>query len=374
MLAAAELLASVAAEHAADDDDAGFVGSLLDGATRAGGASLWPLELQVRWLRLAAAAAVAPGQMPGSAAEAEEGPANLLLQAVAAREPNRLLPHAASLFEKLPLLAQADSSSAARAAAAELACVLAAEAARQHFRLSLRDAHLVLSGCLRLLSALGAGEAAALRPLTARLATTAIDNLPAKCRSECVFHRRRMEGLQAEDVVSWCELLADAELLGAAGSGEKVPDSLWWHLATEAVKVVRRGEPDGAALALLRALATEGTSRDWDAAAGAEASPLGAVVCAVAEQWRFAVAVDAEEAEDEEHEPLPIPADVESGLRAVFGQLGIEAPHHPPPLPRGRPVHSVRFGPRRASPQLSPPPQRGRRLRSGAAGSPPATP
>ena len=204
LLAAAELLA----QRGASPEDARLVAALLDAACRPGAADAWPEALQVRWLRLGVAASAAAESRGVACPTASAAP---LLAALAGRQPHRLVPQAADIFEALPAVAAADGARAAAEAAA-LAFMLAEEVESNLFRLTLREAHVVTRGCARLVEGLSAEHASRLRPLAAALLRTAAETLPAKCRSEGVFHRRE-EGLAAADVAAWCELLADTELL-----------------------------------------------------------------------------------------------------------------------------------------------------------------
>merc|ERR1712008_126998 len=183
-------------------------------------------------------------------------------------------------------------------AVAKLACVIGKEAQKSLFRLTLRESHAVVRDSLRLCSHLPKKQAATLEPEAFHLLSVAAASLPSKFRAEAVFHRRGAGGVAAEDVVAWCDLLADAELLAAVGASDgsgiaaaEMLDNAWSHTLEEALQVVHRGDLDDAAPALLASFVAEGRRRGWDVMD--EQSPLGCLTLAIRAEWKRAIARDA---------------------------------------------------------------------------------
>lgn len=263
--------------------DASLASALLEGATNAGGAEMWPVVLQVRWLNVAAQTTTSlDGSADGNNASLALAPraGAALLDAIGAHRPHLLVPHAAALTSALVPLAAMGTTAAS---VIKVTVMFAAELRVSLSRLSLRESHAVIDGLLRLILQLSEEDANVVRPEVARLFSTAVETLPAKFRSERVFQKKRKheEGISGTDIAAWCTLLADAPLLVAAveGGAEQVTDELWHFLRKEAVKVIARGELDDTAVDLLCAFADEGRRRQWNALDAT--SPLAALAAAI---------------------------------------------------------------------------------------------
>jgi len=331
LLATAELLAMAGTRL---PEDAAIVSYILEGAVaRPGRAEMWPLHLQVRWLALAGQGAIKIAPTAAELAPVDTSAAAAsLVQALTAAKPHALLPKAPELLGAVCTLTKWKSGPEAAPTlpdAAKLACVIAKEAQKSLFRLTLCESHAVVRDCLWLSAHLPKRQAATLEPEAVELLSIAAASLPAKFRAEAVFHRRGAGGVAAEDVVAWCALLADAELLAAAGtdgSGINAPeilDETWSHALEEALQVVRRGDLDDAATALLASFVAEGRRRGWDVKD--KQSPLGCLTMAIGAEWERAVARDGE-LEHPYHEPACISLDVEKRLRELFHELGVSPP------------------------------------------------
>eukprot|EP00747_Dinoflagellata_sp_TGD_P196615 gnl/TRDRNA2_/TRDRNA2_66971_c1_seq1.p1 gnl/TRDRNA2_/TRDRNA2_66971_c1~~gnl/TRDRNA2_/TRDRNA2_66971_c1_seq1.p1 ORF type:complete len:345 (+),score=68.18 gnl/TRDRNA2_/TRDRNA2_66971_c1_seq1:143-1036(+) len=284
---------------------------LFAGATSAPGVgALWPIHLQARWMGLA----------PHIAPQMTAGTGISLMVSLSTHRAHELVPYAATLLGALHCMALGEATSAAAA----LAGTLIPEVRRNLFRLNLSQANAVLESSLRLAAKLRLDEATSLPEEVLAFATTAVQSLPAKFRSESVFHKKGEGGVRAADVVAWCRLLADVDLLSEAGAKDVVSESAWQHLAVEACQVVAMGQLDEEASALLSAFAAEASRRpDWDAAD--PASPVGALAAAIAKEWARAITCDGE-LEDPMHEPLPIPESTLRDFHRLFGQLGLPLP------------------------------------------------
>lgn len=322
LLAAAELLADSTLTGTQSPGstcgDASIAAALVEGVARAGGVEMWPPALQVRWL----CATVSSLQFLQDI-RALTASAVILLKRLCEQPMHGLLPHAPRLFAALRELSETDSGSFAASTTSALACLLVKEVRQNLFRLTLQESHVVIRDCLRFTANLPTDWVAPVRAEAALLFKMAVDGLPAKFRAECVFHRRSTEGLAPADVVAWCSLLADGALLDVVGNVDAVPEETWSHALHEALEVIRCGDLDDAAPALLGAFAVEGRRRNWSA--DDELSPLGAMVVAVKSEWQRAIIRDGE-LEDPIHEPARIPDSVEQRLRELFDALGIPPP------------------------------------------------
>ena len=192
------------------------------------------------------------------------------------------------------------------------------------FRLRLQETFRVLDACLQV-QALSSGDwTEGFQPHLLALLEAVFEALPAKFKSEAVFHRRAVRS--GSELAAWCNLLACAMV------HRKPPESLWALLAEEcqgALAAAGLGEDlpgvSGALVAkqILEAFLSVQGVYQWDILD--TETPLGRLALSVQTQWRHAIAKDGE-LEDPLHEPAPIPPQDAQSLRNLLRQSGIELP------------------------------------------------
>ena len=297
---AAELLRSVTATRAGQD----FI-------------ALWPTDALVDWLEVLEKlkpSSVPPELLPSMLGFIVADPTKLI------RRPAMI----ASLADLLPCVLETyggqETSVSAIFHTGKLLCdILEPEL----FRLRLQETFRVLDACLQV-QALSSGDwTEGFQPHLEALLAAVFEALPAKFKSEAVFHRRSVRS--GAEVAAWCQLLASAL------AHRRPPESLWALLAEESQVVLAAaglGEDGGVSGALvakqiLEAFLSLRGVYQWDILD--TETPLGRLALSVQAQWRHAIAKDGE-LEDPMHEPAPIPPQDAQSLRNLLQQSGIELP------------------------------------------------
>ena len=319
LLAAAQLLASQLQSDSIDSSPRQLAKQIL---TAAVGTSskllLWSVEQRVEWLTVAA----------DLAERSQELPILALLGSFHSLEAAKLTmisPTVATVLPRILTYGQPVASEVSQTV--KLVC----EAVRQElYRLRLKETYQVLEGAFKAQALLGDfGESGAIELSVSSLLSAILDSLPAKFKSESVFHRKGVSqsGLELAD---WCTLLASASFTMDTIS---VPESIWKLLALECQSALaasglgqENGESfSGAAVAkqMMDSFLKVKDIYHWDILD--QETPLGLMSLAVQSQWKRAIARDGE-LEDPMHEPAPIPSEDALCLKHLFQESGIELP------------------------------------------------
>eukprot|EP00438_Fugacium_kawagutii_P002011 Skav208928 [mRNA] locus=scaffold787:154967:158509:- [translate_table: standard] len=313
---------------------------------------LWSAHQRVQWLTVAADLAEArpsTGVMP---------PAALIqgiLDSISALETPHLAMLSPGVSAVLPRILTEYGQSVVLTVTETLKLIC--QVRPELYRLRLEETYRVLHGSFKsqgILLNFDADSARAVEPSLFGLMTATLDSLPAKFKSEAVFHHK---GISHVELAAWCSLLAGIPRVprvpqvpqvvpsGSDVEVPAVPEAIWQLLALEcrdslaASGLGLEGEAEGeegedgeklekvsgAAVAkvMLDAFLKVKDTYDWEISD--PESPLGIISVAIQTQWKRAIARDGE-LEDPMHEPAPIPSEDALCLKHVFAESGIELP------------------------------------------------
>ena len=301
--------------------------------------ALWSPEQRAQWLTIAAdIAQICPST-------SSELPATLIpamLESISFVEAAKLTMVSPAVADVLPRILVSYGQPAVSEASKTVRFLC--DAVRPElYRLRLQETYRVLQGSFEsqaLLLGFEGDSAAEVEPSFSALLTAILDSLPAKFKSESVFHRKGVSQSGME-LAAWCSLLANISSASSASAARlddvapglpDVPEAIWKLLAVECQDALaasglgqEQGEVSGAAVArqIMDSFLKVRDVYNWRILD--QESPLGIVALAVQTQWKRAIARDGE-LEDPLHEPPPIPSEDARCLKHLFEESGIELP------------------------------------------------
>eukprot|EP00435_Cladocopium_sp_Y103_P058804 s276_g20.t1 len=300
--------------------------------------ALWSPEQRAQWLTVAAdIAQICPSI-------SSELPATLIpamLESISSVEAAKLTMVSPGVADVLPRIL-ASYGQPVVSEASKTVRLLCDAVRPELYRLRLQETYRVLQGSFEsqaLLLGFEGDSAVEVELSFCALLTAILDSLPAKFKSESVFHRKGVSQSGME-LAAWCSLLAKIPSASSASARPNhdvaprlpVPEAIWKLLAVECQDALaasglgqEQGEISGAAVArqILDSFLKVKDVYHWRILD--QESPLGIVALAVQTQWKRAIARDGE-LEDPLHEPPPIPSEDARCLKHLFEESGIELP------------------------------------------------